>query len=321
MSHLCLNATSVSWALQTRPGLRGVVSHPPPPPPRPPPETNEGRAIARLKTQIGLAFGRAPVKYKAQEGDGQVLYLGLNPRDLSKLCAGTAPLAHLAKQLTYLSQQLLPHHKFSTITMRDSAGRDLHRDLRNSHYPQAIIGLTYFEGGSLWIESPRGSVPKEYMGAQIMGTCSELSHGMPLAFSGKRLLHCTQPWTGRRLVAVAFTLMGAFSIDLQLDQSLEALGFRVPDSLEVDFYTRELVGPGQPVQLQLRTIEHPHVWKAGTLKQGFPTTLVLSDSESENALRTEEGAQAPALDSSTACEEDTQAAMLTLSVHANAIGG
>eukprot|EP00439_Symbiodinium_sp_Y106_P013170 s4651_g1.t3 len=126
---------------------------------------------------------------------------------------------------------------------------------------------------------------------------------------------------GRRLVAVAFTLMGAFSIDLQLDQSLEALGFRVPDSLEVDFYTRELVGPGQPVQLQLRTIEHPHVWKAGTLKQGFPTTLVLSDSESENALRTEEGAQAPALDSSTACEEDTQAAMLTLSVHANAIGG
>eukprot|EP00439_Symbiodinium_sp_Y106_P068774 s657_g11.t1 len=68
---------------------------------------------------------------------------------------------------------------------------------------------------------------------------------------------------GRRLVAVAFTLVGAFSIDPQLDQSLEALGFRVPDSLEVDFYTRELVGLGQPVQMRLRTVEHPHGGKAG----------------------------------------------------------
>ena len=144
---------------------------------------------------------------------------------------------------------------------------------------------------------------------------------MPLVFSGNRLLHCTQPWSGRRLVAVAFTLVGAFSIDPQLDQSLEALGFRVPDSLEVDFYTRELVGLGQPVQMRLRTVEHPHGGKAGKRKQGFCTTLVLSDSESENALQTEEGARATALDSSTACEEDTQAAMPTLSVHANAIGG
>ena len=124
MTHLCPNATSAPQAHQERPGLRRVVPHLPL-------ETNEGRAIARLKTQIVLAFDKVPVKFKAQEGDGQVSHLGLNPRELSKLCAGTAPLAHLATQLTYLFQKLLPHHKFSTITIRDSAGRDLHRDLRN----------------------------------------------------------------------------------------------------------------------------------------------------------------------------------------------
>ena len=134
----------------------------------------------RLKAQIIAAFDKAPSKYKLPEGEGHVLALGLNPRDLSKVCVATAPLQHLAVQLSFLFQQLLPHHKFSTITVRDSAGRDLHRDLRNSHYPQAIVALSSFSGGSLWIESPKGLVPKEYMGGQVMGTCCDLN-GDPIS--------------------------------------------------------------------------------------------------------------------------------------------
>ena len=95
--------------------------------------------VTRLKAQILAAFDKAPAKYKLQEGEGHVLTVGLNPRDLSKICIATAPLQHLAAQLSSLFQQLLPQHKFSTITVRDSAGRDLHKDLRNSHYPQAIV--------------------------------------------------------------------------------------------------------------------------------------------------------------------------------------
>ena len=152
--------------------------------------------ITRLKTQIITAFNKAPAKYKLPEGEGHVLSIGLNPRDHSKLCVATAPLQHLAVQLSFLFQQLLPRHKFSTITVRDSAGRDLHKDLRNSHYPQAIVALSSFTRGSLWIESPKGLVPKEYMGGQVMGTCCDLSSGTPLVFSGKRLLHCTEEWSG-----------------------------------------------------------------------------------------------------------------------------
>ena len=173
--------------------------------------------IARLKTQIITAFDKAPAKYKLPEGEGHALTIGLNPRDLSKLCVATAPLQHLA------------------------------------------VPLSFF---------PKGLVPKEYMGGQVMGTCCDLSNGTPLVFSGKRLLHCTEEWSDRRVVAVAFTLMEAVSIDSQLDQRLSALGFNIPDSLEVDFYVREIVGPGQPVQLRLDTRTATHTCgKQGNLSK------------------------------------------------------
>ena len=70
-----------------------------------------------------------------------------------------------------------------------------------------------------------------------MGTCCELSHGMPFAFSGKKLLPCTQPWSGRETGCCCIHTERVFSIDPQLDESLAALGFRVPDSLGRLFYT------------------------------------------------------------------------------------
>ena len=139
-----------------------------------------------------------------------------------------------------------------------------------------------------------------------MGTCCDLSNGTPLTFSGKRLLHCTEEWSGRRVVAVAFTLMRVFSIDPQLDQSLSVLGFNVPDSLEVDFYVREIVGPGQPVQLRLNTRTAAHVWQAGKLKQGLPTTLVLSDSEEDMPEAPTRSVPATVLDSVEVARESVE---------------
>ena len=64
--------------------------------------------------------------------------------------------------------------------------------------------------------------------------------------------------------------MGAFSIDSQLDQRLCALGFNIPDSLEVAFYVREIVGPGQPIQLRLNTHAAKHVWQENSNKVSLP---------------------------------------------------
>ena len=138
------------------------------------------------------------------------------------------------------------------------------------------------QGGALWIESPTGTITKDYMGGIVYGSRCDIASGAPFVFSGKRLLHCTEEWTGRRLVAIAFTVMGSISITRELHNLLGALGFVTPDSLEVDFYTRQLMGPGQLRQLTLKTTKHPQVWQAGKLNHGGLTTLVLSDSESHN---------------------------------------
>ena len=242
---------------------------------------NSLHTIEKLKSEILQSFDKAAVKYKTQEGGGYTITLGVNPRDLNRLCVPTAPLQYLACQVSHLFKLLLPHHKFSSVCTRDSAGKGLHRDLRNSHYPQAIVSLSNFEGGELWVESPTGTIEKQYMGGVVLETHCDVASGAPFIFSCKRLLHCTEEWTGRRVVVIAFTVMGSISIARNLDNLLGALGFTTPDSLEVDYYSRQLVGPGQLKQSTLRTKQHPHVWKAGKFKHGDPTTLVLSDSEDD----------------------------------------
>ena len=89
----------------------------------------------------------------------------------------------------------------------------------------------------------------------------------------------------------------------------------------MDYFTREIVGPGQPVQLQLKTVSHPHIWKAGKLRQGHPTTLVLSDSESEGASQTDEREAHETVLESIACNGDSQEEVPTWPSYWKAIGG
>ena len=91
------------------------------------------------------------------------------------------------------------------------------------------------------------------MGGIVYGCHCDVASGVPLVFSGKRPLHCTEEWTGRRLVAIAFAVMGSISMSQDLDNLLGALGFITPVSLEVDVDTRQLKGPGQLKQLTLKT--------------------------------------------------------------------
>ena len=66
--------------------------------------------------------------------------------------------------------------------------------------------------------------------------------------------------------------MGAFSVGNWISASVHwVLIFRTV--LKLTFYVREIIGPGQPVQLRLNTRTATHVWQAGKLKQGLPTTL------------------------------------------------
>ena len=60
------------------------------------------------------------------------------------------------------------------------------------------------------------------MGGLVFGTHLNIASGDPFLFSGKRLLHCTETWTERRVVAIAFTVMGSISVSPELDNLLGA---------------------------------------------------------------------------------------------------
>ena len=157
-----------------------------------------------LRQAILFGFDKVPQRFKTQ-GDGSVLHLGLNPRDLSKLLCATAPCMLLRCQLIAFLAKIAPEHKYSSIVIRDCAGKDIHKDFRNSHYPQGIIRLSDLDNGQVWIESPSGSSYKTYLGSRISGTACEIPRDRLLLFSGKRYLHCTEPWQGRRVVFLLLT--------------------------------------------------------------------------------------------------------------------
>ena len=123
--------------------------------------------IEFLRQAILAGFDKVPQRFKLPEGDGHVLHLGLNPRDLSKLSCATAPCMLLCCQITAFLAKIAPGHKYSSIVIRDCAGRDTHKDLRNSHYPQGITRLSDFQGGQLWIGSPSGKCFKPIWGFRL----------------------------------------------------------------------------------------------------------------------------------------------------------
>eukprot|EP00439_Symbiodinium_sp_Y106_P048007 s2078_g6.t1 len=105
-----------------------------------------------------------------------------------------------------------------------------------------------------------------------------------LLFSGKRYLHCTEPWFGRRVVLVAYTVMGSISIPPELEEKLQALGIPTPDSLSAEYYFHNPVGPGQPEQTRLPFLpeKKTKVWKAGQLSHEWVGCLNVDSLESEN---------------------------------------
>ena len=116
----CHVTTQTEWTIPLMPKARTIYHH-----------DYHGANDSKAQREILQEFEKIPAKYRTLESEGCTVTVGFNPRDLTRLCVPTAPLQHLACQLSSLFRLLLPHHKYSTITIRDSAGKGLHRDIRN----------------------------------------------------------------------------------------------------------------------------------------------------------------------------------------------
>ena len=120
--------------------------------------------------------------------------------------------------------------------------------------------------------------------SKISGTVREIPRDRLLFFTGKRFLHCTEPWQGRRVVLVAYTLMGSISIAPELEERLEALGVPTPTSLDVEYYFQNPVGPGQPEQSRLPFVpkRSSGVWKAGLLNHNMVGCMSVDSLDSQD---------------------------------------
>ncbi|CAE7351551.1 unnamed protein product [Symbiodinium sp. CCMP2592] len=140
------------------------------------------------------------------------------------------PLA--TKCLVRFVRSMRPFHPFSTISIYDNVCTALHKDGRNACCENLIIPLTQFSGGELWMQQDQGATPQNFGGSEVFGTAVPIPPE-GLCFDARGILHCTMPWKGRRLIAVAFTVSKTEELKKSDAQLLEDLGINCPSASQL----------------------------------------------------------------------------------------
>ena len=79
----------------------------------------------------------------------------------------------------------------------------------------------------MWLEDDGGTVPQTRGESEIWGTPIPIPR-KGLRFNAREAFHCTMPWTGRRLILVAFTVSRTNDLQPHDAQLLQGLGFNMP---------------------------------------------------------------------------------------------
>ncbi|CAE7331476.1 unnamed protein product, partial [Symbiodinium sp. KB8] len=123
-----------------------------------------------------------------------------------------------------------PDHKFSAFILLHNVKADVHKDLGNADAPSLLIGVSTFNNGELWVESPDGNVKMNFKDKVVFGNLHPVCD-TKVFFDARNTWHATMPWHGDRLVIAAYN--PAFMNNLQPPQlqQLHHLGFQL--SLDV----------------------------------------------------------------------------------------
>ena len=97
------------------------------------------------------------------------------------------------------------HFQFSSIVVLDNVCTVAHRDSHNEPSSQnAVFGLPDFSGGEVWVQREGGLTPFVANGKSLLGDALPTRPG-PAVFAARQHLRATLPWSGRRVVLVAYT--------------------------------------------------------------------------------------------------------------------
>ena len=120
----------------------------------------------------------------------------------------------------------LPQHTFSSFVVLDNVCTLAHRDSHNEPSSKnAVFGLSDFTGGEVWVERAGGSTPYAAEGKTLLGDALSTQPG-PAVFAARAELHATLPWSGRRVVLVAYTTSHLHKLSSEAQRFAAKLGFK-----------------------------------------------------------------------------------------------
>ncbi|CAE7592552.1 unnamed protein product, partial [Symbiodinium microadriaticum] len=137
----------------------------------------------------------------------------------------TATFPWCTKLCAALINQWVPDLAYTCISLVRNVKAPLHVDRNNAKGSEnAIIAISEFSG---WVESKEGSIPCPSGQHDLKGDVLEFQDRV-IRFE-PHVKHSTMPWSGNRVVLIAFTIQGPWNMSEDLACELSALGFRLPD--------------------------------------------------------------------------------------------
>ena len=126
--------------------------------------------------------------------------------------------------ITSFVREQVPGHPFTTVAIFQNTQTDVHVDSRNAPLPNAVVAVSSFENGQIWVGDGQGSVVRTINGTPVQGSLLPVAD-RPVVFAAYRFPHCTESWIGERIVAVAFSVSSLERLPESEVQRLRTLGF------------------------------------------------------------------------------------------------
>ena len=124
---------------------------------------------------------------------------------------------------TRLLRERFPNQVFTSFGIFFNVLTSMHRDSRNAAFPNLLLALSNFTGGEVWHEEPGGQVLRSVQGTLKEGRLLDVA-ASPQVLQAHLHFHCTEPWSGDRVVLVGF------SVDCTGLQPLRSASFWTWDS-------------------------------------------------------------------------------------------
>ena len=166
----------------------------------------------------------------AQADSGSAFFTGAcSHGGIQGLRSNTSLFPEATKVLCRFLRQAQDGFAFTSCALFNNVATKPHRDARNSSSLNLIVPVSSFEHGDIWCEDPSGTVPFTFDGVTRLGRCLQVAAG-PVLLDARDRVHATMPWTGNRLVLIAYSVAQWQALSLHQKQFLLSLEFPLPDA-------------------------------------------------------------------------------------------